>query len=103
MSTDKIDDIKNGMTELLRNELLVLRAKARISQGELARKIGISRQTYSSLETGKREMPWTTFLALVAYFQNNESTNRMINEIDGLSEGMDKIMKMPVSGEERVE
>ena len=40
-------------------------------------------------------MSWTTFLALIAYFQNNESTNKMINEINGLSEGMEMIMELP--------
>lgn len=99
MGTEKTDNIKNRMTELLRNELPVLRAKARISQGELAKKIGISRQTYSSLETGKREMPWTTCLALIAYFQNNENTSKMINEINGLSEGIEKIMELPIEEE----
>lgn len=101
MGTEKADNIKNKMTELLRNELPVLRAKARVSQEELARKIGISRQTYSSLETGKREMSWTTFLALIAYFQNNENTNKMINEINGLSEGIELVMESPADGDEK--
>lgn len=87
------------MTKLFRNELPVLRAKAQVSQEELAKKIGISRQTYSSLETGKREMSWTTFLALIAYFQNNENTNKMISEIDGLSEGIEMLMESPVKEE----
>ena len=95
MVTEKTEITRYKMTELLRNELPVLRAKARVSQGELAQKIGISRQTYSSLETGKREMPWTTFLALIAYFQNNENTNKMISEINGLSEGIEMIMDTP--------
>lgn len=93
MSTEKTADIRTKMTELLRNEMPVLRAKARVSQGEIADKIGISRQTYSSIETGKREMSWTTFLALISYFQNNESTRQMLDGIDGLSEGMEMIME----------
>lgn len=93
MSTEKTADIRNRMTELLRSEMPVLRAKARVSQGEIAEKIGISRQTYSSIETGKREMSWTTFLALIAYFQNNKSTRHMLDGIDGLSEGMELIME----------
>lgn len=101
MGTEKTDNIKNEMTELLRNELPVLRAKARVSQSDLAKKIGISRQTCSSLETGKREMPWTTFLALIAYFQNNETTNKMISEISGLSEGIEVIMGLPVGEDEQ--
>lgn len=93
MSIENSIYLKNTITELLRNELPVLRAKARISQEEIAEKIGMSRQTYSSIETGKREMSWTTFLALIAYFQNNESTKQMIGEIKGLSEGIRMVME----------
>lgn len=85
--------LRNTIVELLRKELPVLRVKARISQEDIAEKIGISRQTYSSIETGKREMSWTIFLALIAYFQNNESTKKMIGEINGLSEGIEIIME----------
>ena len=67
MSIENSIYLRNTIIELLRKELPVLRAKARVSQGEIAEKIGISRQTYSSIETGKREMSWTTFLALIAY------------------------------------
>lgn len=83
---------RNKMAELLRNELPVFRAKARISQENIANKIGVSRQTYSFIETRKREMSWTTFLALIAYFQNNDNTRQMVNDINGLSEGMKIIM-----------
>lgn len=93
MSIENSIYLRNTIIELLRNELPVLRAKARVSQGELAEKIGISRQTYSSIETGKREMSWTTFLALLAYFQNNENTKKMISEINGLSEGVEMIVE----------
>lgn len=92
MDSEKTIDIRNKMVILLRNELPVLRAKARVSQEEIADKVGISRQTYSSIETGKREMSWTTFLALIAYFQNNDNTKQMINDINGFSKGMELIM-----------
>lgn len=62
---------KSRLIDALRNELPVLRARIGLSQETVADKIGISRQTYSSIETGKREMTWTTFMALVAFFQNN--------------------------------
>lgn len=93
MSIENSIYLRNTIVELLRKELPVLRAKARISQEDIAEKIGISCQTYSSIETGKREMSWTTFLALIAYFQNNESTKKMIGEINGLSEGIEMIME----------
>ena len=93
MGIEKSIDVRNKLIELLRNDLLVLREKARVSQEDIANKIGISRQTYSSIETGKREMSWTTFLALIAYFQNNDRTKQMINGIEGLSEGMEMVME----------
>ena len=95
MSSVKIEspnELKNRLIEALRNDLPVLRARVGLSQEAIADKIGISRQTYSSIETGKREMAWTTFLALVAFFQNNEQTLPMLKQIEGLLEGIEKIL-----------
>lgn len=92
MSSADCFDMRSKVIALLRNELPVLRAKARVSQEDIANKIGISRQTYSSIETGKREMSWTTFLALIAFFQNTESTKQMLNSIEGLSQGLENIV-----------
>lgn len=74
MKTESQNDLKRRLINALKNDLPVLRARVGLSQEVLADKIGISRQTYSSIETGKHEMAWTTFLALVAFFQNNEQT-----------------------------
>ncbi len=90
------DEIKKQLMELLKNELPVLRAKGRLSQADTAEAIGVSRQTYSSIETGKREMSWKTFLALIAFFQNNENTKQMLNDLNGLSEGMDQIIRQEI-------
>lgn len=38
-------------------------------------------------------MSWTTFLGLIAYFQNNESKKQMLEDIDGLPEGVEMIME----------
>ena len=57
----------------------------RVSQEEIAKIIGISKQTYSSIERGDRVMSMTTFWALIAYFQNNTSTKDMIDNIAGLN------------------
>lgn len=75
---------------LLVNELPVLRAKASVSQAERADKIGISRQIYNALETGKKEMDWTLFVALMAVFLHDEDTSRMLNSLDGFKESVFK-------------
>ena len=69
MKSKDQNGIKNQLIATLKNDLPVLRARMGLSQEAIADKIGISRQTYSSIETGKREMTWTTFLALVAFFR----------------------------------
>ena len=89
MDNENSMSAKQELIEEFRKELPVLRTKARVSQEIVAEKIGISRQTYSGIETGKRDISWTTFLALVAYFQNNELTKPMI---DGMSDFNDKLL-----------
>lgn len=86
-------ETNNQICEILREELPVLRAKLRVSQDSIAKAIGISRQTYSSIETGNREMSLTVFWALIAYFQNKELTQSMLVKIDGLYDGMKDIME----------
>jgi len=54
----------------------MLRARIRISQEELSRGVGVSRQTYSLIETGKQTMTWVTFMALIAFFSGNEKTRK---------------------------
>lgn len=90
-------ETKNELREMLRVELPVLRAKARVSQDEISKMLGISRQTYNSYETGKRIIPILTLLALIAFFQNNTDTKNMLFNIEGLE---DKLLDLVNSHEE---
>lgn len=92
MKTESRTETKSRLIEMLRIDLPVLRARVGLSQEAIADKIGISRQTYNNIETGKREMAWTTFLALVAFFQSNEQTLPMLKQIDGLLDGVERIL-----------
>ena len=66
---------------ILTEELPVLRARLKISQGELSRRIGISRQTYSLIETQKQKMTWVTFMAMIGFFCQNAKTEKMLADI----------------------
>lgn len=72
----------------LTSELTSLRSKAGISQGEIASLIGISRQTYSSIECGKRLMSWSTYLSLVFFFDHNYATHKYLREIKAFPEDL---------------
>ena len=62
-------------------ELPVLRARLGISQEVMATAIGVSRQTYSAIETKSKKMSWTTFMALIAVLDLNEATSVMLDQI----------------------
>lgn len=73
---------KKAYVAALTAELPFLRMKAGISQGEIAEAVGISRQTYGSLERGDRSMGWGTYLSLIFFFDNNSATHRIIRGMD---------------------
>ena len=68
------------LIEALTQELILLRAKLGISQVELSKLIGVSRQTYSAVENGYREMSWNTYLALICFYDNNAATQQMLRQ-----------------------
>lgn len=60
------------------DELPVLRLKTGLPQDDLSKMLGISRQTFSSIETKKRKMSWSLFLSLILIFYHNEVTRDYI-------------------------
>jgi len=75
-------DSQKRLCALLAVELPILRASIRISQDELAKRVGISRQIYSLIETQKQPMTWITFMALLAFFENNERAKKVLHNMD---------------------
>ena len=72
---------QDAYIDALAAELAPLRAKVGLSQGEIASLIGVSRQTYSSIETRSRRMTWNTYLSLLFFFDQHAATHRMIRKI----------------------
>lgn len=72
---------KEKYIDALTNELPILRAKADISQEDLAKIIGISRQNYGWIERKDRRMSWNTYLSLIFFFDYNQSTHKMIRAL----------------------
>ena len=78
--TEGNDDLRELLISRLVDELPVLRIKLGVSQTEIANLIGVSRQTYSSIETKKRKMSWGVYLSLILVFDNNKQTHNLIRK-----------------------
>ena len=77
---------RQEIIRIMTYELPVLRARIGASQAEIADRLGISRQTYCSIENEKKEMSWTTCVALFAVFCSNAETREMLKRIEGLKD-----------------
>lgn len=91
---DNIDLDREELINKLTDELPVLRAKIGLSQDELSKIIGVSRQTYSAVETKKRKMSWSTFMTLVLFFEHNENTKEMLNSSGAYSDALEQLLSV---------
>jgi len=76
------EEEKDKFIDALTPELALLRAKAEISQEEIANIIGTSRQTYGAIERKARKMSWNTYLSLVWFYDYNRKTHKMIRSMN---------------------
>lgn len=67
----------------LKDDLAVLRVRSGASQAELSNIIGVSRQTYSAIENGRKKMMWPTYLALVYFYDSLAATREMLRSLPG--------------------
>jgi DNA-binding XRE family transcriptional regulator len=88
------DSRKEELIDTLTNELRVLRAKARVSQQELANRMGVSRQTYGMIETEKQRMTWNHFMLLLLLFRSNDGTAEIIDRIGAYPPELEQYIKL---------
>lgn len=74
-------EYKETCVAIMQENLAALRAKAGITQEELANIIGCSRQTYYSYETNQKSISWNVFLVLCFFYNELKTTKNMINEL----------------------
>lgn len=72
------EEEKDRYIDTLKDNLTALRVKAGISQVDLCNIIGVSRQTYSAIETGRKRMMWPTYLTLIYFFDSISETREML-------------------------
>ncbi len=75
------DEEKDALINALTDELPALRAKAEISQEEIANLVGVSRQTYGAIERKARKMSWNTYLSFILFYDYNKNTHDFIRHL----------------------
>lgn len=75
-------------------ELPVLRARIDMTQDEISEIAGLSRQTYSALETRKRKMTWSNFMALLFVFYFNPETRAEIENTGLFPEELKRVLSV---------
>lgn len=73
---------KDRLINSLTKALPTLRGAANATQDEVANAIGVSRQTYNSIESLKRVMSWNTYMSLILFFDYNPSTHYTLRQLD---------------------
>ena len=76
------NDEKADLIARLTKELPALRGAAQASQEEIAKAIGVSRQSYGAIEMKKKTMSWNTYMSLILFFDYNPSTHYTIRQLD---------------------
>lgn len=69
---------KNLYMAKMTENLVILRKKLNLTQADLAKRVGVSRQTLMSVENRKRPMTWNIFMSLFGLFRENEETNSLL-------------------------
>ena len=80
-TVEKLNKDREILIDILTSELPVLRARLGISQEDISKCVGISRQTYSLVESKKQKMTWVTFMALLSFFEHNPPSKDLLTKI----------------------
>lgn len=67
-----------------------LRGITKATQDEIANAIGVSRQTYNSIEMQKRKMSWNTYISLILFFDYNPNSHIMIRQLEAFPAQLDE-------------
>ena len=89
------DERKFDLCRILASNLPTLRTKAEMSQTELAERLGLSRVTISGIESKRRMMQWSTFLAAVLYFSRDTEIERLMSVMGILDDDVRQILNIP--------
>ena len=93
MERRELMDMQKKYMDIMIKNMPVLRAAMNITQEELAKKVGVSRQTIVSIETRKRPMSWSLYLAMICVFEHHEDSKKLLESLELFDEQFIKEIK----------
>lgn len=84
---------KKQLCKNMANNLPSLRAQMDLSQDELADRLGLSRQTISAIENGKRAMQWRTYTVIALFFSNDNEIRKLMLAMEILNTEVEKTLR----------
>ena len=82
MDQREVSAMKKDYIELMVKNLPILRTAAGLTQAQLGKKLGMSRQTIVAIENDKRPLPWSLYLAMVLVFIQNDDSKRLLESFE---------------------
>ena len=82
MDRERRNTIQSQYTDKMVEYLPTLRSAAKITQNQLAKKIGVARSTVVAIESRNRKLQWYVYLAMVLVFMQNEDSKKLIQSFE---------------------
>jgi len=78
------------LCKIMASNLSTLREKAKLTQDELADRLGLSRQTISAIENEKRDLQWSTFSVLLMFFASDAEIKQIMIAMNIINEAVER-------------
>ena len=82
MDREKRSAIQTQYTERMVDYLPTLRSAAKVTQNQLAKKIGVARSTMVAIDSKNRKLQWYLYLAMVLVFIQNEDSKKLLQSFE---------------------
>ena len=82
MNRDERKKIQTQYMDKMVEYLPTLRSAAKITQNQLAKKLGVARSTMVAIESQRRPLQWHMYLAMVLVFMQGEDSKKLLDSFE---------------------
>jgi len=82
MNKEERKNIQSEYMDKMVGYLPTLRSVAKLTQNQLAKKLGVARSTMVAIESRSRPLQWHMYLAMVLVFMQNEDSKKLLESFE---------------------